>query len=110
MGEMKRAGRKARLTDDQIAEIRASNEKGDYLASRYGVCHQTISKIRAGKLYSRIPGTGKVRVPMFSADDIRGIRARRAEGMTYKAIAELAGCSEPMVQAICSGRAYQHVQ
>ena len=43
-----RAPREPRLTDDHVAEIRASDEMGRVLAQRYGVSESTISRVRQG--------------------------------------------------------------
>ena len=49
---------KAKVSDEQIAEILASNETHAEIAKRYGVVKQTISKIRAGHRRMRMaPGS-----------------------------------------------------
>lgn len=44
----KRAGRQAKVTQEQVREIRASDEPGTVLAARHGVSEATISKYRLG--------------------------------------------------------------
>lgn len=111
MGEMKRPGRPPRLTDEQIVEIRESQEKGDYLAAMYGVSHQTISKIRRGELYARVGGTiGPLKELKFTAQKVRNIRAKREAGATLPSIAAQYGCSTGLIQAICARRTYKWVK
>ena len=50
---------KAKLTEEQIMEIRASNEQGKALAERYGVAQTTISDIQKGKSWQHLPITDK---------------------------------------------------
>lgn len=40
---------KRKLSDEQVAEIRASKESSGVLAPRYGVCQARISEIRGGE-------------------------------------------------------------
>jgi hypothetical protein len=42
---------RAKLADEQVAEIRASRQKHRELAERYGVSQSQISRIRSGKIY-----------------------------------------------------------
>lgn len=104
-----RRGPKGRLTDQDVAEIRSSKEKGVYLAIKYGVCHQAISKIRTGKLYRHLPGAVEGRVDRFTAADIVQMRLARTYGATYRELGESFGCSEPMAQAICARLTYKWV-
>lgn len=46
----KRAGKQAKITQQQAREIRESNELGTVLAVRYGIEQATVSKIRLGKV------------------------------------------------------------
>lgn len=45
----KRAGKQAKLTQEQVREIRAADEPGTVLAVRYGVAEATISKYRLNR-------------------------------------------------------------
>ena len=45
----KRAGKQAKLTQEQVREIRAADEPGTVLAARYGVAEATISKYRLNR-------------------------------------------------------------
>lgn len=49
----------AKLTEDQIMEIRTSNEQGKILAKRYDVTQTTISEIQKGKSWQHLPLTDK---------------------------------------------------
>lgn len=40
-----------KLTDDDVAAIRSSSERGTVLAARYGVSESTISSVRVGRRY-----------------------------------------------------------
>lgn len=53
---------KAKLTDDQVSEIKASSDSGVELANRYGVSRSTISSVRLG--YTRNNGTSAMCVRM----------------------------------------------
>lgn len=43
-----------KLTEDDIIEIRSSNECNEYLASMFGVCRQTISLIKRRKTWKHV--------------------------------------------------------
>ena len=45
---------KAKLTDEQVREIRRSQETARALADRYGVSHPTILNIRRGRTYKHV--------------------------------------------------------
>lgn len=45
---------KAKLTTEQVMEIRASNDKQIYLASKYGVDQAEISRIRNGRRWRHL--------------------------------------------------------
>ncbi len=46
----KRAGKQAKVTDDQVREIRASAEPGTVLAARHGVSEAFVCRVRQGKV------------------------------------------------------------
>lgn len=46
------------LSDEEVAEIRASGETQRVLAARYGVSQVTICQIRRGRIYRDLPGGG----------------------------------------------------
>lgn len=105
----KRPGRGDPLTPAQVMAIRASKEKNASLALLFGVCPQTISKIRTGGLYAALPGARKPRRGQFTEEQIREIRAARASGKTRKEVAELFGTNTGMIQVIDDKRAYKWV-
>lgn len=49
---------RTRLTDEQVAEIRSSSEKGRELAQRMGVSESTISYIRSGRSWKVVGCAG----------------------------------------------------
>jgi hypothetical protein len=52
----KRAGKQARITQDEARAIRASEDTGKVLAARYGVSEATVSKIKLGKIRREFVG------------------------------------------------------
>lgn len=46
--------RTAKLTDDDVREIRASSLSNEKLAKRYDVCRQQISKIKKRKAWGHV--------------------------------------------------------
>lgn len=106
----KRPGRGNPLTPAQVMAIRCSQEKNASLALMFGVCPQTISKIRTGGLYADLPGARKPRRAQFSEEQIRQIRALRASGKTRKEVAEMYGTNRGMIQVIDDKRAYKWVK
>jgi hypothetical protein len=62
MADMTNAGRQSRgthrpnakLTEDEILEIRASNEKQQVLADRYGIKQPNISMVKANKIWRHV--------------------------------------------------------
>ena len=44
----------AKLTEQDVREIRKSNELQRILAEQYGVCHQLISQIKTGKIWKHV--------------------------------------------------------
>ena len=46
----------AKLTEDDVTAIRASTGRVKDLAARYGVCRDTIGKLRAGKTWAHVQG------------------------------------------------------
>lgn len=65
MADMKRKGRaktkhgvennRAKLSENDIAEIRASSELRCVLAKRFGIARSTVSKIRVGTIWAHLP-------------------------------------------------------
>lgn len=49
-----RRGNSAKLTIEEVRAIRASDEKHQVLAERYGVCQSHISRIRSGKSWADV--------------------------------------------------------
>lgn len=43
-----------RLTNEQVIDIRAANERGADIARRYGICEALVSNIRNGKAYVNV--------------------------------------------------------
>lgn len=109
---MARTGRKPSLTDQQVMDIRASKEKGDVLAAIYGVGHQTISKIRMGKLYGRVPGEvwpGRQR--QLTEAQVREARRLHAEeGASQRGIGKMMGVSQGLIRAVVNGTIYKDIK
>lgn len=97
-----------KLTEQQVLEIRASNEPQHVLAARYGVTQTRISAIRRGTNWSHLPGPQK-RVDCrrrLTPQQIREIF--QAEG-TCDQIAARFPCSRSMVSLIKLRRSHAEV-
>lgn len=50
---------RARLTEENIIEIRSSNETNSFLSGKFGVSHMSVWQARTGKSWKHIPLVGQ---------------------------------------------------
>lgn len=97
----------ARLTEDQVREIRGSSERTTDVAERFGVAKTTISMIRRGRTWKHlaIGDGGKARASL-TEDDVRAIRNSHE---TSTALAERYGVTARNIRKVRSGERWQQV-
>lgn len=104
------------LTESDVADMRAryTGERGQIkqLAAEYGLSIGGASDIIRGVSWKHVPGAhspqGKKRVRL-QPDDIRNIRARRANGETLTSIASDYSTSETNIMYITTRRTWKNV-
>jgi len=102
-GTAGRHGRRYRLTEDQVKEIRnySGRETIKDIAIRYGVTRSAIRQILQGKVYPN----GKMRHRTFSGDEVLAIK--KARGIeTLQELAARYGVSPSAIWRIQAGRSY----
>jgi len=106
----------AKLTDDDVREIRRLDEIGDTtqqaLADRYGVTQGAIGYICRGVTWKHIEGGSKRnrKAKVLTEDDVREIRALHASGtMSQAAIARKLCVSPATVCHIVNRHQWAHV-
>ena len=87
------------LTPEQVAKIRASEEKTAILAKQYGVNEVSIRQIRAGKTWKKTPR-------IFSPEEVRAIRS--AQGPLRELAAQYR-TTMMTISRIQRGLSYRHV-
>lgn len=98
----------ARLTANQVHEIRRSTERGVDLAARLGVAQTTISMIRRGRTWRHLAiGNGDRPQPSLTEDAVRAIRS--AWGEASSVLAERYGVSPRQIRKVRSGEQWKHV-
>lgn len=91
----------AKLTDDQVMEIRRSSERQIDLARRFGVSKTTICNIRAGRLYTHLPHKRRVRKARLTPKQRAEIRRLYATGASAATLAEEYGVHPLTIRRTC---------
>jgi transposase len=102
---------KAKLTPEQVLEIRASTESDKALADRFGVWQSTIYAIRTGKKWRNLPGAKKrgPRPRRLSPEQVRDLRRRHRAGEMTTELAKAFGISQGYVSQVALGQCYRSV-
>lgn len=95
----------AKLTENQVMEIRASSERGKTLAERHGVTQTTISEIRKGHSWGHLPILNK-RVHGLAEVDVIAIR-HSSEGSNV--LAKRYGVSRRTIDDARYGRSWEYL-
>lgn len=102
----------AKLTDDDIRAIRASDENGIVLGERYGVTKGCISLIRKRKTWDHVEARDGERDPGTHGNakvDAETVRAIRTAQGSCKAIGERFGVSPMTVSLIRRRKIWKHI-
>ena len=111
-------GAKRKFNDDQIREIRACTLSSNQIAALYGTTCRTIYNIKAGSIYTDVPGPAAVpcgsgRVARLDrkmdADMVRRIRAN-VDNLTFEELGKMANVSTHAVYKAYHGITYKEVQ
>lgn len=101
---------RAKLTEQDVLDIRASAESDSELGRKYGVYATTVRDARMGKKWPHLPGATRRVVPRkLTPEQVREIRRRREAGERTSDIAKSYGISQPMASQVARGQAYRHV-
>lgn len=100
---------KAKLTTEQVLEIRASTENDKALGEKYDVWPTTIYQARAGRKWRNLPGAnpGFYGKRKLTLEQVRSLRARHGAGENCKALGKDFGISQCFAWQVANGRAYK---
>ena len=97
----------AKFTEDQVMEIRASDERGKDLAKRYGVAQTTIFDIRKGRSWKHLPiDSVSSKSCHITEADVMAIRASKKDSKT---LAKEYGLTTRSVNSILHGETWAHL-
>jgi hypothetical protein len=84
------------LTDDDVRDIRASEDRTSALALRYGVSPQSISGIRLGRTWTHVamPDFASIASPSFDAGEPAKAATKRVASVNTR-ICSIDGCEKP---------------
>lgn len=120
---------RAKLTDEQVREIRASYQgawgEQSRIAERYGVSQGLITKIVRGEVWTHLDpdyvpkGCSDVRSPKagekhgrakLSSRNVRAIRRQHEKGVSISRLAKRYIVGEPVIRDIVYGKTWQQVE
>lgn len=98
----------SKLTEDQVIEIRNSDESLRVLADRFGVSESSVGEARRGKTWTHLPpATKKVNCTRRLTDE--QVKQIFLAAGTNRAIGEAFGCSESFVRKIKSRKVHRAI-
>ena len=100
---------KAKLTERDVLDIRASRESDVALARRYGVTHQAVASARSGEHWKHIPQKRSFPPIPHRKLTEESVRAIRSSTKTDQAWADSLGVSRQTVSDARTGRCWSHV-
>ncbi len=95
-----------KLTPAKVDEIRALKDRArvDDIAKQFDVTENTIRQIHSGRIWKN----DRIDIRIFTADEVRAIRARRGQ-TTIAAIAREYGVNRSKIERIQRGESYKWV-